>query len=222
MLRRVDPVIFPTIGCIAAALGLVGFLARPSATQRTLRRLPQSTIAKAPVDRVVRIEGVIETSLPALTAPLTGRPCVFWRVEVDIQSPRDPNIRVERGQEARVRDSDGIVSVDLAAARVEGGARVDTRGTTGGVGFFTRGLPKPLEDFLREHRVPARAFGRIVWGRELIVAAGDRVACAGRVRRDQPIEPGESASYRGESSRLVLLPSAEQAVLVAVLEEPQG
>ena len=217
MLRRVDPVIVPTLGCIAAVLGLVGFLARPSATQRRLRRLPQSTIAQAPADRVVRIEGVIETSLPALTAPLTGRSCAYWRVEVDIQSPRDPNIRVERGQEVRVRDGDGEVSVDLAAARVEGGARVDMRGTTGGVGFVTRGLPKPLEDFLREEGGPARAFARIVWGRELIVAAGDRVACAGRVRRDQSNEPTERASYRAEPSRLVLQPSAEQEVLVAVL-----
>ncbi len=220
--RCVDPAILPTIGCIAAVLGLVGFLARPTATQRALRRLPLLRIADAPPDRGVRIEGAVETSLAALTAPLTGRTCAYWRVEIDVQSPFARNVRIEDGQEARVRDASGVVAIDLAAARVQGGARFDIRGSTRGIGGFSRRLHPRLEALLREHGVADSAFSRIVWGRELIVAAGDRVACAGRVRRDIEEGAGDNLSYRGERSRLVLQPSSEQPVLVAVLEDTSG
>lgn len=216
-----DPAILPTVACIAAAFALVAFLARPTATQRALRRLPLVSIADASPDRIVRIEGVVETNLPALPAPLTGRACAYWRVEVDVQSPSDPNFRIEKGQEVLVRDSSGIVAVDLAAARVEGGARFDTRGSTGGL-FFARRIHPRLDALLRERGIADNAFRRIVWGREFIVAAGDRVACAGRVRRDIQERPGENTSYRGEPSRLVLQPSSEHPVLVAVLDGTSG
>lgn len=217
-----DPAILPTMGFVAAAFAVVAFLARPTATQRALRRLTRSSIADAPPDRVVRIDGVVETTLPALTAPLSGRACAYWRVEIDVQSPSDPNIRIENGQEVRVRDASSVVVVDLAAARVQGGARFDVRGSTGGLGFYARRIPPRLDALLREHGIGDSDFGRVVWGRELIVAAGDHVACAGRVRRDTQEGAGESVPYRGEPSRLVLQPSSDHPVLVAVLAGTSG
>lgn len=192
---------------------MVAFLARRSPTERALRRLPLARIAEASGDRVVRLEGTVETDAEPLTAPLSGRPCAYWRVEVDISGPT-PNIRESAGQPVRVRDESGVVTVDLSAARVDAGARFDVRGKAGGI--LGRAVPPRLDAFLRAHEVNVTAFSRIVWGREFIVAAGDRVSCAGRVRRDALDGASDERLYRTDGYRLVLLPAAEHAVLVRV------
>ncbi|HEX4456720.1 MAG TPA: hypothetical protein VIA18_02050 [Polyangia bacterium] len=63
-----------------------------------------------------------------------------------------------------MRDDGGSVAVDLGAARVDGGARYDVRGTTSSVGPFERNLSPRLAAFLREHDVDlgAGVLGRVV------------------------------------------------------------
>lgn len=187
-------------------------VARATAHERALARVPRALIADADGRDLVRIEGTVETSAEPLTAPLSGRPCAYWRVEVDTVRRGGANIREESGQEVCVRDASGVVAVDLGRARIEGGARFDARTGDGPLGTSSR-----FAAFLRAH-----GFGkRLLWtveGREFIVAAGARVACAGRVRQAAR-DAGGGDPYRGDPYasqpyRLVLEPSPALGLLV--------
>jgi hypothetical protein len=209
-----DPGTLSTVLSVAA-LGTLVFLTRPLTPQRALRRLPLSRIADAPPEQAVRIEGVIEHDGEPLAAPLSGERCVYYDADVETSSP--VRARAARGLVVCVRDDSGVLLVDLGAARVVVLRHVDIGGGAGGE--LLRDLPPSVEEYLHD-----RGFadaGRVVVARERMLVVGDRVTCAGRVRRDiADGAGGADAPYRGGgTSRFRLQPAAKHPVIVALVEK---
>lgn len=186
------------------------------AVQRGTRALPSAAIAELPEhvgdDREVKVVGRIALAERPLPAPLSGRPCVYYRFIADEVSLREHPVSFthEHYQNFLLEDPEGRqVFVKVVAPDR------DARGRPSFEHFSQVVVPSATPVMAHDPRlVPLLAGQRIDpqaiashGGRfschEAILQPGRIVAVRGCVREEVPLDPG-GAGYRGTQTRLVL------------------
>ena len=202
---------------VLGAFVLLGLgIAFAFAVQRGARALPSAAIAelseRVDDDREVKVVGRIALAERPLLAPLTGRPCVYYRFIADEVSLREHPVSFthEHYQNFLLEDREGRqVFVKVVAPDR------DTRGRPSFEHFSQVVVPSAtpvmahdprLLPLLAGQRIDPRAIANH-GGRfnchEAILQPGRLVAVCGCVREEVPLDP-EGGGYRGTRTRLVL------------------
>lgn len=190
-----------------------------SADQRTKRRMkaiPRRAIGEVIDGEVARVVGRVRVDAP-LAAPLTGRPCAFWRVVVEEKRKRGKSsywmtlVDEHEGTDFFLLDDTGQAKVEVrwVEAVLEGDGR-------GGSGFLNDPTPE-LESFLasRGHATQGWLFNKTIRFREGIAEPDELVAVVGAGRWERDPEASASA---GEGYRDAVMP--KRLVLAAPTEGP--
>lgn len=178
-------------------------------TKRAMRAIPRRAIADVIEGEVARVVGTVRVSSP-MTAPLSGRPCAYFRVVVEERRRRGKNsywhrvIDEQGGVDFVLEDGGGraLVKVGHAQAVLEGDQ-------SGASGFMNDPSPE-LVAFLeaRGHSAQGWIFNKAIRYREGIAEAGELVAVvgAGRWERDPeaPAQAGDGYRDAVMPTRLVL------------------
>lgn len=169
------------------ALVLVGLLYWFSSDRVARRKIASTPIryirdlADEEVARVVGTAGVEK----ALRAPISGRPCAYFRVVVEEQRESDGHrhwttiLDEQEGVDFLLKDETGEVRV--VTSRAKAVLEQDRSQRSG----FLRDASPALEAFLRKHGQSSEGllFNRTLRYREGAVEAGERIAVVGKVRR---------------------------------------
>lgn len=179
------------IAAIAMAVGGWYFSDRAK-TLRAMRAAPRRAIAEVADGEVARLVGRV-VPRTTLVAPLTGRPCTYWRVEIDRLVQRRRSTRWQRlgtaaeGATFALDDAGGRAIVDPRAAQL-----VVVLDTTTRSGTFDDATP--IEEALLARLGEASrgvVFNHTVRYREGVLEAGEQIAVVGRCQREvDPDSPG--------------------------------
>jgi hypothetical protein len=182
---------------------------------RRLRRRPRVAIADHDGTVARRVVGEVIVLEP-LRAPISGRPCVCYRIEAFVLAPSPSGdgtqewrrLATERGGVPfEVRDSTGRARVDPAASELT--ARMDLR-----IGERHDGARQYL---LGKGHSPA---GRRFHLREGIIAPGQRVTVVGMgVRVPDTVPPTREVDYR-RGSEIILAMSGTKARPLVITDDP--
>lgn len=205
-----------------AALALVGaivlgawWLSPYQQTLRALRSVPRVSVSDATEGSLVRIVGTLRAGARTLEAPLSGRPCACFRVEVDVRVSTGKSsswrniIREEDGADFFVEDPSGRALVK--GGTVEAAIVLDHHLKSG---TFDDATPE-LEAYLARHGHKSTdflGFNKAIRYREGVLEPGETVAVLGRARWEDDPEAGaaqpSSGGYResARKKRLVLEP----------------
>lgn len=184
-------------------------------TLRALRGVPRVSISEAVEGSLVRIVGTLRAGPRTLHAPLSGRGCACFRVEVDQ--------RVSHGKRSRWRsliraeNSVDFVVEDATGRAIVKGGFIETAIVLDHhqrSGTFNNTTPE-LDAFLARHGHASTSFfgfNKRLRYREGVLEPGEIVALVGRARWEDDPEPGaikhSSGNYRetARRKRLVLEP----------------
>lgn len=203
---------------LSLALMYAGRLARERWQHRhdaphRMRRLPRTQMRDVTSGAVVRLVGRVEVDegAPLLRAPLSGRPCVAYRVEVThrVQNEGRPILAEDGGQMAfTLRDDSGRAQIEASSGRPWLASKQLTASD--------RVPPEVLREFVRLHRRTSE--GPDLRFTEGVLAVGARVAVMGRVRLD-PARAGEGSAsgYREGGGHPIVEADDEEGVLVSNL-----
>lgn len=185
-------------------------------TKRKMRSIPRRAIGEVMEGEVARVVGRVRVDAP-LTAPLSGRPCAYWRVVVEEKRRRGKHsywqtlVDEEEGVDFFLLDDTGKakVQVSYTTAVLHGDSR-------GGSGFLNEPTPE-LEAFLssRGHSTQGWIFNKTIRFREGIAEPDETVAVVGAARWER--DPDEAAAA-GEGYREAVMP--KRLVLSAPSEGP--
>ena len=179
--------------------------------KRQARRLRPTAIDRVGDGARVKVVGRVDVGREPLEAPISGRPCAAWSVEV-----QDGNSFTSVALEVRAQDfvvRDGSPRPALVRARDASMVfEID-------VSFWQRALTPRMRAFLARHKLPdtgmfGAPFYRYVEG---VIEAGEEITVVGNARLELD-ESGSTASYREPPMRVVL-DAAERAPLY-VLDGP--
>ena len=208
------PFMFVAMGAIALfTLGSWYFSADQRA-KRAMRGVPARSISDVIEGELARVVGRVEVDGPVL-APLSGRPCAYWRVVVERNEGGGRNSTWRK----LVDESDGV---DFALLDETGKAWVRTLHVSavldgdarGGSGFLQDPTPE-LRAFLHErgHDTQGLFFNRTIRFREGVAEPGEVVAVVGvgRWERDPDEEARAGAGYRDAVTPKRLVVDAPEA-----------
>lgn len=182
---------------------------------RLLRRTPRVAIADHDGALARRIVGEV-FALEPLLAPISGRPCVCYAIEVDGLEPSPSGdgtqewrrlVTEHGGVPFQVRDASGRARVDPAASEltIRTGEKTDERHDGARRYLLGKGHPPPHQRF---HL------------REGIIAAGARVAVAGMgVRVPDTAPPMAEVGYRSGSD-VILAMSGTRRLPLFISDDP--
>jgi len=181
-----DPVL--VFDLVFAVVGTGGaLLAHHFRLFRRIQRIPRRRIAELQDGTRARVLGTVREHHPVIESGMTGRPCVFYRVQVTGTEPGKttlkPLIDESRGVPFLVEDESGRAIVDPMDARVDlvADAWSDERSFDG---------PTPRTDaLLARHGFGAlsQAWRSNLRMRESIIVVGDRLTLVGfGVREGDP------------------------------------
>lgn len=202
------------IGVMAAIGGAVHYFSEESRIKRTLRAARPWPIAELPEDTLGRVIGRAAQLDGVLTAPITGRTCVFYVVEVLEKRGKSHAtlIREETGVPFVLTDDSGRAIVDPTGAKLA--LTTDASTTSGSLDDAT-----PVEEaFLARHGKSSRGwvFNKVLTYREAIVEVGERVAILGAGVREPDPDAGPGEGYRGgPPTRLRLTSSSRYPLLIS-------
>ena len=212
------PVVFVAVVVVTIALGL--FLAWYfSADQRLMRRMrgtPQRAIADVVEGERVRVVGRVRVEAP-LAAPLSARPCAYYRVVVEEQRRRGKStywftvVDEERGVDFLLEDGTGVARVPIG--HVQAVLEGDARGKSG----FLRDPTPELEAFLAARGLATTGwlFNKTIRYREGVAEPGELVAVVGTGRWER--DP-EASAKAGDGYREATMP--KRLVLEAPSDGP--
>ena len=198
-----------TLGALTV-FALVAFLSWfLSARQRTLRRLRSvrpTAIASLTEGATARVDGRVRLGGDSHVAPLSGRRCAYYEVQVDqrVSSGKSHHwrklVREEESCDFFVRDETGEARVDMSLARVVSAVDVTRRS-----GTWNDASPE-LEAFLAERGVASKGwvFNKTLRYREAVVEEGEQVGVLGQVGSEVAPEAGPGDGYRDPARRRVL------------------
>jgi hypothetical protein len=190
----VDVAAWVIVPVLAVVVVIVLFQDRlePWRIRRQHRRMPSTPIAALRDHQLGRIVGSITASEQTLTAPLSGRPCVYYRVVISVYN---------RGWQARATDRCGTrfaMSDRSATAIIEPfysrlALRSDHREE---LGWFTEATPEQQAVLARHGFRRSGVFARR-WFRfdEAVIATGDPIGVIGAGVRE-PELPGPASEDR--------------------------
>jgi hypothetical protein len=170
-----------------------------------LRQLPTHAIARVAENQLVRVRGTVSASQP-LTAPLTGRPCAYWRIELFVSRAVDrDDYRAADHVELTIADDTGVARVLLERARVDIVADIVLMGRASD-------LTPAHRTTLAAHgwQVPAAATLELC---EAIIALDAPIDVAGVATREPNLAPdGSTRAYRDAQPTLLVF-SGEPVIL---------
>ncbi len=181
--------------------------------------VPVSDIQEA---AVVRVRGEVKQLERELKGPLSGRPCVYWRVQVSVQRWTEPRGRT-RTRQAYWQDTiDHSEGVPFVLADGTGQCAVDPNLGTAAVGApkrvdVPRGhiMPSAMAVMLTDQQVSIDEIRREVWRfEETIVGVGQSVVVVGSGRRAQRAGVHGETSYRDPQATWVVLDGSELELLI--------
>ncbi|MFK8001795.1 MAG: hypothetical protein AB8H86_19525 [Polyangiales bacterium] len=188
-----------------AVIGLIYYFGAERRLKRRLRKLPiSSSIALTPENQDVRVSGMlayVEGKAP-LTAPISGRPCVAWRVLVEVKKSNGKSSSWHKV----VDESD---STDFALEDESGRAIVDGSALSLALDFdasdssdmFNDGSPE-LMTFLQTRGVKTKGLllKRTLRAREGALEFGEKVTVGGSGKFMN--DPSAQSGYRGTAKLL--------------------
>jgi len=170
------------------------FASEPRKVRRALKEAPLVAIAAFPDGGTARVAGRATPIQPALTAPLSGRPCVYYEVIVDEYDEGWSRLVHEAaGVRFAIEDDTGRAIVDPTHVRID--LRQDHKE---GTGLF-RDADALHEDFLARHGHTSNGYfaNKTIRYRESAITVGERVnAFGGGVREPDPEAVRQVAGYR--------------------------
>jgi hypothetical protein len=187
-------------GLVALGLVWAGYrlFAPAERTKRALARAVATPIGEAK-EGVAKVVGVVE-AIETLTAPISGRACVYYEAVVHEVGNRSRNllIRETRSCDFLVRDETGVARVEMT--HVEPKVEKDAYVRAGE-------LPEPtaeLEALLARHGHAGRAKRARLAYREGAIEVGERVSVLGAVAREPDPGAKSAGGYRDPPTRAVL------------------
>lgn len=199
---------------ILLLLVLPPLYSRTARIQRALRRARPCTTASFDERSVGKLRGTVRCVNEPLRAPLSGRPCAYYEVVIEVLTSLDGSVRnVARAQGGRdflVQDAHGVALVKLPRAQVL--AADSFAPGPGGP------APGALAAFLLRNVAPARhwSLDHPIRCRERIVAEGDPVVVCGRGTREPDPDPhAVRGDYRARATRLVMSASDRAPLYVS-------
>jgi len=211
-----DKIIF--IGAFIILFGFIVFLNFFSKKATIIRKLKKSAnqkIANVTDGEIARITGKVELIAEPLTAPLSGRSCVFYHVLVEQRVSTGKSVRWKTLIEEEVAGEFGIRDDDYCA-RIEGGNMksyiVDDRKFTSG---YMNDASEDLLQYLRRHGYDSENFlglNKTIRYREGILEEGETIAVLGKCRW-QSAESGQWSDTYGKV--LVIGPAGKEPVYLS-------
>jgi hypothetical protein len=187
--------------------------------RRRFRKSPQFTVDALPEDTLGRITGTVQPFATQLAAPISGRPCVYWVLEIVEDVGEDwpsskilateqgvPFVVVHEGHRAIVEPQDATVS--LAFDRDS-----SARGTMG-----TDGLQRAVLARYLPHRDFQHA--QLIHFREAVIAIGETISVLGSGIREPDPEAAPSAAYRDAGRTRLRLTSSRKHPL-CITDDPR-
>jgi E3 Ubiquitin ligase len=217
------------LAAVAGAGGAAAAIAR--VVRRRVRgpRAPRVTIALAPEGQRVELVGVVQPA-ETLEAPLTGRACVHYEVEIDGERSAmyAPTYRARGPFGAGSSGRGGVVrevrSVPFAIEDETGRALIDPGHARFTIAISERSmtLAAPTarqQALLRSHGM----YGRENLFREAILEVGTRVAVIGTaVREPDPDGAAHVTGYRDAPTRLRLGGSTQHPLEIRALGDAEA
>jgi hypothetical protein len=200
------------IGCVVVTV--VGVVYGDPAVIRRLRKAKTFAIGELAEGQRGRVIGEAFPLDETLTAPLTGRPCVYYLAIVEERTPTDksPKPFVEE-----------IRSVPFVLTDGTGRAVVDPRGAKMAIDFDSRTTSGMFDDatkieagFLERHHRASRGalFNKGLVYMEAIIHVGERIAVLGEGVREPDPDVPPTAEYRGEQPTRLRMTGTRRAPLV--------
>lgn len=171
---------------------------------------------------VVRVRGEVTQLERELRAPLSGRPCVYWRVQASVQRWSEPRGRY-RTRQAYWQDTvDHSEGVPFVLSDGTGQCAVDPTLGTAAIGTpkrvdVQRGqvMPSAMAVMLTDQQVTIDEIRGEVWRfEETIVGVGQSVVVVGAGRRAQRAGVHGETSYRDPQATWVVLDGNELELLI--------
>jgi len=195
------------IGAVVALL--FWWFSADQRAKRAMRGVPKRSIADVVEGERARIVGSVDVREP-IYAPLSGRPCAYWRVTVEEKRSSGKNsywrkiVDEHEGVDFFLTDGTGKAKIEVMHAQP-----VLAHDARGGSGFLNDPTPE-LESFLAErgHDTQGWIFNKTIRYREGVAEPGELVAVVGtgRWERDPDEKAQAGAGYREASmpQRLVM------------------
>lgn len=203
-------------GVVASVTGSFcrSYFSTESKLKRELSKVALSPIAAARPGQVLRLRGVVVDTPdgPPLVAPISGRRCYAWRVQLVDQSRNDQWDTIHDEQEARAfLIEDDSAQAEVAPQGIELVAAYDRQGMRRRGGDH----PPELVAFCTARDISLGGDARQqVRYREAVIETGEDVHVVGIGEwASDPRAPGES--YRGSGRRLRLGPLGNGKLLVS-------
>lgn len=198
--------------CAAVALG-ASYYRDDRVRKRRLRAAHPWPIAELPEDTLGRVIGRAKLLEETLTAPLTGRECVYYNVRVsEGEQPGTTVIDDHRGVPFVLEDSTGRAIVDPTGAETV--VVCDSTTTSGVLNPPDERLSTYLATF--GQRPTGFMFNRALRYEESIIEIGELVSVLGAgIREPDPEAPPTSAYRGGQPTRLRLTSSARYPLLIS-------
>lgn len=221
------------MGIEAALLGLFGatvlggaalawYFSDAQKVRRQLRRAPVKSIGQVGDDELAKVVGRVRPLGESLSAPLTGRPCVYFVAIVQERQKRRNSshwrtiAREERCVPFVLEDDTGRAIVEATAARAA--LDVDSHSTSGVLDDPT----DAQRAFLARHGQSATGliFNRRLRYREAVIEDGEIVAVLGAGTREPDPDAAPTDGYRGAAPTRLRLTSSRKYPLV-ISDDPR-
>ncbi len=186
------------------------------------KHIDGSTVADIQEAAVVRVRGEVKHLERELKAPLSGRPCVYWRVQASVQRWSEPRGRY-RTRQAYWQDTvDHSEGVPFVLADATGQCAVDPALGTAAIGTPKRldvqrgqAMPSAMAVMLTDQQVTIDEIRGEVWRfEEQIVGVGQTVVVVGAGRRAQRTGVHGETNYRDSQAAWVVLDGNELELLI--------
>jgi hypothetical protein len=188
--------------------------------RRRFRKTPAFTIAELPEDTVGRITGVAQPLDGAvLTGPISGRPCLYWAIEVIEMLGEDWQTR---GLIDARRGIPFVLAQDGHRALVDPAAVItnlifDHENKSSGLYGIDK-LQKAVIDEFVPHR--SWQYTELLVFREAIVEVGEKISVVGSGTREPDPDAAQAVGYReGTRTRLRLTGSTQHPL--ALTDDPR-
>jgi len=209
---------------IAASIGGWAYrdlFSRRGRARRALRKARKLSIAEARDGELVKLVGTLGLDGDTqVTAPLTGRPCAFFRTTVEQQQatgPRNTSHWVTVIEESDfcprfwIDDGSGRALVELVLPEVV--LQMDASFRSG---FLNDATPE-LEAFLNRHSESSQGwvFNKAMRYREGALEPGEEVAVYGLCRHEPDPDPAAGGGYRERPIRRKLIEPPDGRMLLS-------
>ncbi len=207
------------LGSLAVVAGMAAaawYSSEEQKVRRLLRKTPAKPIGDVGDDEVAKVIGRARPLSESLSAPLTGRACVYFIAMVEERRTRRNKpywktiAREERGVPFALEDDTGRAIVDPTATRI---AMSYDAYSTSGVLDDPTDIQRAFLD-RHDNRGDRGLYHRKLRYHEAVIADGETVAVLGAGTREPDPDGSPTAAYRGEAPTRLRLTSSRKYPLV--------